>query len=484
MKYFLISFIFSFNLHAICNVFNSKGEATAAQDDPLYLFLIKHSVCPNNVVNFKQGLKSLGLNVEPSMVANRGRHNFESGSFSFFETVSGPNIPKGDFFFGHFTSKSQNTIFLDNQNGPGKLLIELIVWDNTKKVYNFYEMIGGAQGPKWFYRGDSLDILEDNKFVHRNVPVGEKKFGSNLRCSACHSSGGPIMKEMSAPHNDWWRSERPLPFGEDTSLSQEVSEYVTKLIDASDFSENILMGINKLERSERYQSFKRKLSLQENLRPLFCESEINLESDQISFFDHNKSILVPSSFLISSLNGNAEVSINKDEYINLLKSNKLKFPENGLIDADHGWLTPVKGVSDLLAIDSLKRNGLIDQEFITDVLAIDFKNPTISKKRCDLLKFVPENFSTNWKFEFIKNLQISNSESAMELVNNLLDGERDSLAHQLEFLSYSKNLQESFQTENYFLKLLALRKAIFQSEISKNPRGQILEPGFRVIFPE
>jgi hypothetical protein len=28
-----------------------------------------------------------------------------------------------------------------------------------------------------------------------------------------------------------------------------------------------------------------------------------------------------------------------------------------------------------------------------------------------------------------------------------------------------------------------VRKAAFASEISKNPRGQILEPGFRVIFP-
>ena len=34
-------------------------------------------------------------------------------------------------------------------------------------------------------------------------------------------------------------------------------------------------------------------------------------------------------------------------------------------------------------------------------------------------------------------------------------------------------------------KLLAQRRAeSFASEISKNPEGQILEPGFRVIFPK
>jgi hypothetical protein len=33
-----------------------------------------------------------------------------------------------------------------------------------------------------------------------------------------------------------------------------------------------------------------------------------------------------------------------------------------------------------------------------------------------------------------------------------------------------------------FEKLTLQRKAVFESEISKNPLGQILEPGFRVIF--
>lgn len=34
-----------------------------------------------------------------------------------------------------------------------------------------------------------------------------------------------------------------------------------------------------------------------------------------------------------------------------------------------------------------------------------------------------------------------------------------------------------------FKKLIEARVAVYNAEISKNPRGQILEPGFRVIFP-
>ncbi len=33
-------------------------------------------------------------------------------------------------------------------------------------------------------------------------------------------------------------------------------------------------------------------------------------------------------------------------------------------------------------------------------------------------------------------------------------------------------------------QLVQRREAVLTSQISKNPKGQILEPGFRVIFPE
>jgi hypothetical protein len=37
--------------------------------------------------------------------------------------------------------------------------------------------------------------------------------------------------------------------------------------------------------------------------------------------------------------------------------------------------------------------------------------------------------------------------------------------------------------EILFKKLLKVRKDVSLSEISQNPLGQILEPGFRLIFP-
>ncbi len=482
--FFIFLNLWSANGQSECVVLNNKGEIEEAQNDSLFLFLTSKKICPHNVIEFKLLLQKSGLQIEPAMVGNRGRHNFAGGSFSFFETVFSPSIPKGDFFFGHFSKKEGNTLLLDNENARGKLLIELIVWDQVKEVYNFYEMIGGQNFPQWFYRGDSLDILKDNKYIHRDPPLGDRKFGTTLRCAACHSSGGPIMKEMAAPHNDWWTKLRPLPFGENTKLSTEISDYVANLIDASTFSDNVMTGIKHLENSFKYQNFKLSLGLAEKLRPLFCENEINLQSDQVSFFEQSDSILIPSSYLISPFLGKISLQINKNNYLSLLKKYKVKFPETKLADADHAWLTPVKSTSDLMAIKTLKENGVVDEEFILDVLAIDFKNPTISKTRCDLLGLLPGIENEVWKSQFIKNLKTANSESAQELFNNLTDPNRDAKFHRKNAEFYLKELEQNFPLEDQFLSLFEVRNAIFNSDISKNPRGQILEPGFRVIFPQ
>jgi hypothetical protein len=49
--------------------------------------------------------------------------------------------------------------------------------------------------------------------IHRTSAQGEPIFGKQLRCSGCHISGGPIMKELTEPHDSWWRTTRPLPLG-------------------------------------------------------------------------------------------------------------------------------------------------------------------------------------------------------------------------------------------------------------------------------
>lgn len=105
--------------------------------------------------------------------------------------------------------------------------------------------------------------------------------------------------------------------------------------------------------------------MQEQLRPLFCPVELNLESDSTPLDDKAAQINIPSAFFVDPLlmQGSAgSISIKRADYDAALKALKSSFPEAlpARPDADHGWLTPVKAFSDSLAIESLIKDGLIE----------------------------------------------------------------------------------------------------------------------------
>jgi hypothetical protein len=458
-------------------------ESNSPKADLLSALLEASPECPQDVRELKNLLVNDGLKSLPAMVANRGFHNSKSGSFSIFESVMGSStslnkhLQPEHFYFGHFTALSPSKeIILDQKSAPNKLLIEAIAYDFGKGVYNFYELVGTAQGPRWFYRGNSFDAYADNKLLKiSNRP----QFGTHMRCSACHASGGPIMKELSSPHNDWWTKSRGLPFGLNKP-SQELKIYMKNFIDASVFSKNVMMGMKLLERAKISQ----RLSLKEKLRPLFCTTEINLKSDTQNFASPSSVITISSdAFVDALLTKSAVLSMRKSSYVSALSSLGSKFPESNQLDADHPFLVPVRSEVNQLQVKQLIDSRIIDEEFSLDVLSVDFKNPLFSKKRCDLLKLIPE--GGNWKESFKKKLLQSRQPEALELASKLelVDGE----LHRAKALNYLQQKENSWSAQPAVIQevknLNALRLSVFKDEISQNPKGQILEPGFRVIFP-
>ncbi len=461
-----------------CVVTDDNNVPVSENNDMLVRAFSSLTSCPTNVLQLKDILQQQGP-IRSSMVANRGRNNPARGSFSFFEWIDAPSKP-AELFLGHFTAKQNNEIILDQSPRRGKLLVELMAWDSTKGYYNFYEMMGTNSSAEWKYRGDSKDAFLDNQELHRQSPP---RFGRRMRCSGCHTSGGPIMKEFSAPHNDWWTNLRSLPFGGAT-LSNQVSQAVNSLRDASEFSTSVQAGINRLEASPGYLDLKRSLSLQEQLRPLFCTVEVNLASDTQALDSLSQTVTIPSSSLVHPRLALGTTALAKADYLNLMRQSGLRFPENGSADADHAWLAPVPSVQDLLAIDSLISQGIVDDEFVADVLAVDMKAPTFSKRRCKLLKHI-EN-GNNWKEELLTSLSNSSEEAEQELLRNLTEPERNEIFHKRNARSLLESYNQQIldgEIEPLFQQLLQSRRDIFQSDISKNPLGQILEPGFRVIFP-
>lgn len=483
---FLLIQVASLAAYGACPISLSNGRPAPVQSDALYWTLAAQANCPSSVQELKLLFTSRGLHSRPSIVANRGRHNSRLGSFSFFEIVTTKeDSQQAEIFFGHFTRAHAGFIELDQLPERGKLLVELIAWDHGKGLFNFYELIGNGRDAKWFYRGDSKDALADTANLHLNPKGKPPEFGNRMRCSGCHTSGGPIMKELAAPHNDWWIANRPLPLAPNRP-SSEVSNWLAETVDASEFAGYVKAGIDRLERSRGYQAAKARGSLRERLRPLFCEVEINLESDLAPIEAGVASVRVPSASIVNPMLAQAQLSIRRAAYGGLVGVFGLRFPETQRMDADHAWLAPVKGYSDLQAIRSLITSRVVDAEFVADVLAVDMARPILSPTRCALLKLVPD--GPNWRVRFLENLSRSSDPAALELAANLRDPARTRTYHvtmaEALLQRVARELTTAEGARAHFETLIAVRRGVFASDISKNPQGQILEPGFRVIFPE
>lgn len=478
--------IFHFNAYTECIVYNSDKTKAPIQYDAFFQLLINLDRCPETINNFKAQIEQQGFMIKPSMVANQGRNNPILGSFSFFEIVTGNGIMPGDWFFGHFTDINDGTVSLDQNPNEGKLLIELIAWDPQKQIFNFYEWIGQGDHAIWFYRGDSLDALSDNTYLYRTPPIGEKKFGERMRCSACHISGGPIMKELATPHNDWWQNSRLLPITPNIP-DYDVVNLMNKLIEANDFASAVINGINKLKQSLAFIEINNGLSLQERLRPLFCETEINLLSDPAALEQSLEYIEIPGEFFVNKFFSPKSIKISQLDYYALLDQFAMSFAKSNIADADHAWLTPVKAYTDYTAIQTLINNKLIDEDFAAAILYIDFHNPYLSDERCNLLKLLPKKITPYWQQLFIENLYLSELSSARSLAEDL-DAHNNLNFYSKKIADYLSEVKNTLKTStgriSYLKKLINLRNKVYISEISQNPLGQILEPGFRIIFPK
>lgn len=461
-----------------CQVKTTQGLTVPKQNDRFFQAVAKGSHCPQNIDEVSELLSATFQN-RKFLVANRGRNNPKLGSFSIFESFSAAGRANdASVFLGHFTKLKQNVIDLDQAPDKGKLVIELIAWDDRKGYYNFYELIGQGSFNQWFYRGDSKDILLDNQLIYLSQPP---QFGQRLRCSGCHISGGPIMKELTFPHNDWWTKSRPLVF--ENTQSESFLKRLRVIDSAENLSAQVQSGIQKLEASSQYQALKKSASVPGQLRPLFCDLEINIQSD-LNSLDRSGNIQIPTASLGGPYVGNNSLVISKSIYQGLLQKNGMQFPETRFQDSDHAWLTPVKGYSDLLAIASLKSSGLVDDKTILDIYFSAPIGSLMNSQRCQLLKLVPN--KPNWKPEFIQNLKKQTSAVAKSMHHRMTNPDLTPVAYQKaigEWYQQTKKNLQAGQVDALFIDLLRNRQAVFESDISKNPKGQILEPGFRVIFP-
>ena len=469
--------------------------ATPAPQDPVVRVLAAQDQCPKNAVEFVHALERLGARMEPTMVNFVGFHNSDPGAFFFFEIVSSPGIgpsavkiERGDLFFGHFTANRGGQLVSDpDRPDPRRLSIELIAWDSAKQFYNFYEL----RGSNWLYQGDSKDILDDVQFLHRVRSDSQPIFGAKLRCSGCHINGGLLQKELTQPHNDWFVQDRHLPLGR-LKPDAFVKGRLDRLVDADELSKQVVASARRLADSAGYQRELAARGMQERLRPLFCPMEVNIESDAQPLDDRRPTLQVPSAFFVDPRLARATVSVKREHYDTALESMRSELPGNKRADADHAWLTPVKAHSDMVAVDALIEQGVVDKDFVTTVLAVDFTNPVFSKIRCGLLKLVPDRGGSDFVVNFQGSLRGASAPGAIELLNNLSDPARKGDFQEKRALAFLTNCQhhstDAKAVADWLFLLAQRRVEVSASEISQNLRGHILEDEVppedgRIVFP-
>jgi hypothetical protein len=70
------------------------------------------------------------------------------------------------------------------------------------------------------------------------------------------------MTELAAPHNDWWTTERPLPLDK-LKPDANLARIFQGLVDASELSESVKIGLSMLSESDKFRQTSKTLSLQE-----------------------------------------------------------------------------------------------------------------------------------------------------------------------------------------------------------------------------
>ncbi len=476
-----------------------RGKA----DDAVRRAILSGSPQPTDILHIRQRLTGeLTGRLTPHIVVNGGHDNPTRGTvadgvkFMVFESYEGPpSVQQGDLFIGYFLGPGRDRTL---EVLPG--FVELIAWDRTKRAFNFWELIEGG----WHYRGDSNDVLGDVARV--NVGATPPVFGAGpkLRCSGCHTLGTPIMKEIEAPHNDWWTTARKLNLGpfvlragtNALDPAHVAASLFRDAADASSLSTQVKATIDRLT-AARSDAVPSETTLRHQLRSLFTTMEMNLVSDGAPLKDTARTrVEVPQDFFVDArlVGDRRPISVDKALYRKALARVGSRFADGetpGLMESHHAFVVPARSYIDNRTLDALIRRGLLDDELVADVLALDGTTPVFSTARASMIRLVPNQAkdTADVRSQLVLALKQGASQSpvARELLANITDPGRTAEAHRKTARAYRDVCVQAAGDLDTVVDWLTIasqrRREVTVADTARHPEGQITEPGFRHIFP-
>ena len=413
---------------------------------------------------------------------------------------TGSHAPSGTVLEGNvFLS-----LFL-SPSGPGGDL-EVLAWDQVNDAYNYYKLEQGT----WRLRNRSSDL----------GTVSEADLSNG--CLACHVNGAPVMKEFAFPWNHW----HGLP---NTFLASYLSPGQQSWPAAgSDFLGPRLTGAQNLESTiqSSVQRFVGKIvedriataadgsvtvsGLPDLLDSLFETTELNLGSSNIkSGLDGGgltqratTPLNIPDSFfvniaqmrdidlpvfegqgLVTEVFTPVGLGLSVTEYEALLTEFNISTECMPGRDTLFPWFGPEPSEFDRRMVERLNRRGILDDEFVASVLAVDVETPLFSQPRASLLSHIPESVTAPTRGQLpdalrtavIESLQNTapRSEPEEDFLSLLLSadpvGELDTRVQQLLDRTntlLSDPVERAPHLRMLYARLIANRDAFRESEIS------------------
>ncbi len=262
--------------------------------------------------------------------------------------------------------------------------VEIIALDETEGVFNYYE----TDGSELNFFGSSKDMLKG---------TGE---GGDRRCAGCHAAGGLVMKELDTP---WlhWEGHMDTPGAE--ALIKKHKNLGSQTSGAE--LEGLVKSANEKWNKTRIATLKAAGKVDELLKPLFCSTEFNLDNG--SDFESpvkggpggDELSQIPFDVLLDpQLKSFGSISVDFADYDAAIKANGQKLNGiTGAVDTVFDYVFPERAHIDNDYIDQLVAAGIINADFVKDVLMVDFTRPVFSDDRCALVAFAPTLTSANLK---------------------------------------------------------------------------------------
>jgi len=325
---------------------------------------------------------------------------------------------------------------------------EVMAWSEKIQAFVYWKEENGA----WVRKGDGS-----------MVPSAAKGAKPTFECMSCHTSGGPIMKEL---HDSWanWTSTW-MTVTDPKSPDATFNRMFSKVTRADDMERRIIAS-EHLHVKGRVDRAKKEGNLKGVLTQLFCDvgegtliaahSKNSQRFGTVSTF----SSMLPGAFVVSPLLRAPRTGTGVE--LGLEQSLKMSLPQVDSLSVDakaYGETLakfdskiggekgdsifpmngPEKSYADIDAVQELLRQGLVDADFVADVLMTDFTTPAFSAPRCALADALPATWKdpADLKAQFGAALATSTARGAKGLAARIAKTD-DTAAHTATLEVYGK----------------------------------------------